>query len=97
MSETNTLTLIIAFILLIAIGLVLYFLRGNIKNAEVKAGRVSARVGTHEPNRTNVKNVEQNTTEGSNKAVINTDNAMIEGVKQTAKNNNELTVGNAER
>jgi hypothetical protein len=95
MSDTNITTLIIALGLLIAAVMAFYFLRGKIKSAEVKAGGVSAKVGTHEPNRTNVKNVEQSTTEGSNNTTINSDNASVDGFKQTAKYNNDLTIGNS--
>lgn len=97
MSETTTKALIIAVALLIAIGLVIYFLRGKIKNAEVKGYGVTAKVGTHEPDRLVIKGIEQNAAEGSNKASIHSDNATVDGIKQTAKKDNDLVIGNPER
>lgn len=94
MNETTTTTLIVAVALLIAVGLAIFFLRGKIKNAEVKVGGVSAKVGTHEPDRLIVKGVEQTAEKGGNQATIRSANATVDGLKQTAQKDNVLDIGN---
>jgi len=95
MTETNITTLIIAIVLLIAIGLVLFLLRGKVKKAEVRAGVISAKIGTHEPDEMVVKNVEQAAMEGGNSATIRSGNAKVDGFKQVGKHDNVLDIGNS--
>ena len=101
MSETTTMALIIAATIL----LVIFILRDKIKIFKVKGGGMSAevgthstspKVGTHEPDRLVVKGVEQNAAEGSNNAAIHSNNATVDGFKQTAKKGNDLVIGNPE-
>lgn len=97
MSETTITALIAAVALLIAVAIVVFFLRGKIKNAEVKAGGITAKLATHEPDKTIVKNVDQTAKQGSNHARIHTNTATVEGIKQTAQKDNVLDIGNPHR
>lgn len=91
---SDTTTLIIAAALLIAVGLVVYIMRGQIKNGEVRVGGVTAKVGTHEPDRLVVKGVEQTSEKGSNTTAIRSANVTVDGLKQTAQKDNVLDIGN---
>lgn len=94
MSDKAITILIIAVALLIFFGLAFFMLRGKIKNAKVKAGGVSAEIGTHETDRLVVKSVEQIAEKGGNIATIRSTNAMVDGIKQTAQKDNVLDIGN---
>jgi len=94
MSDETITILIITAALLIFFGLAFFVLRGKIKNAKVKAGGISAEIGAHDPDRLVVKNVEQTAEKGSSTVNIRAANATIDGIKQTAKKDNVLNIGN---
>lgn len=96
MSDNNIMTLIIAVALLLAVGLVVFFLRGRIKNAKVQAGGISASVGTHEPDGAVAKNIEQISQQGGNRADLHGVNVTVDGLKQTARKDNTLNIGGAD-
>lgn len=94
MSDTTATTLILGAIFTVVACVAIYVLRGKIKNAEVRAGKISAKVGTHEPDRATVKDVEQNSEQGSNTLNIRTTNVKIDGLKQSSQKDNTLEIGN---
>lgn len=94
MSDTNTNALIITAALLVFFGLAFFLLRGKIKNAKLKAGGVSAEIGTHEPDRLVVKSIEQIAEKGGNAVTLRSTNTTVDGLKQTAQKDNVLNIGN---
>lgn len=93
MGEHEMTELIMAVVVLLAIFGVLYFLRGKLKKGEFKGFGVSGTVTTQDPDNVTVKNTEQESKDGSNKATIHSDRVTVDGLKQTAKKDNTLEIG----
>lgn len=92
MSDTVTIILILA--VLIGVAWLVYVLRHKLKNADVSACGVTAKIGTHEPDKLAVKNIVQLSEQADNRVDIHSNNATVDGVKQTAKKGNVLNIRN---
>jgi hypothetical protein len=85
---------IVAVCTLVAIISALYFLKHRIRDAEVKTGKISAKLRTHDPDRLVVDGVSQKSVEDGNEAKLRTANATIKNFKQESRKKNVLDIGN---
>ena len=84
----------ISVCLLIAFAFAIYFLKGKFKKAEVRAGSISANISSHDPQRLSVDGAEQESSDGKNEMTMKTTDADIKNIKQKAKKDNILNIGN---
>ncbi|MYM93060.1 hypothetical protein [Duganella vulcania] len=93
MTETTTSTLIISSAIILAIAIVVIILRGKIRSASIKAGKISGKIETHLPEKTTLKDLVQETSHGSNEIDAKSSSATLENIKQKSKKNNSINIG----
>lgn len=94
MSEETIQTLIITIAIVVAIFLVLFFLRGKIRKGIFRVGEIGGEIETHDQTEESIqlKKVHQKSKNGKNSAKIHSSNISIDTLNQTSNNDNNIDI-----